>query len=128
MIIFLFILTLTYRAHDIGFKLCMLFKHWREALSGVFCRSLSAMSVKDGKAAVITCALEVLLNHKLYKKKMKARLVTLLKISKLRAIRSFSVEREMKLKRLFTGLTRQGKLFEVHQSAPLLCPANLVND
>lgn len=59
------LLTLTYGAHDIGFELGVLLEHRSEALASEFSRTLSAMAVKDGKAAVKTCALKVVLNHKL---------------------------------------------------------------
>ena len=59
------LLTLTYRAHDIGLKLRVLLEHCCKTLASEFGCSLSTMTVKDGKAAVITRALKVVLHHKL---------------------------------------------------------------
>ena len=46
----------------------MKLKHGGEALTSEFGRTLAAMSVKNGKAAVVAGSLEVVLNHELDKK------------------------------------------------------------
>lgn len=51
--------------HNIGFELRVLFKHRSEALTSKFCSTLTTMTVKDGKAAIESLSLELVLNHKL---------------------------------------------------------------